>query len=98
MLPELKSEAKVKKNSEIRFASGSILTVLSFKYVINHADACFLQIVYSTQFCVIPSVLSGSLQLRFLGSPHKSITIYTNFLVEYINYLKIFLKKECFVM
>ena len=58
----------------------------------------FLQIVYSTMLCVISFVLSASFQLRFLGSSHKVITIYANILLEYINYLKIFLKKEYFVM
>ena len=45
-------------------------------------------LTFCTQFTVHCFVQS-------LCSSHKFITTYTNFLVEYINYLKIFLKKEC---
>ena len=44
-------------------------------------------------FDKIKNIFHSFFQLRFLCRSHKFITIYTNFLVEHINCLKIFLKK-----
>ena len=57
-----------------------------------------MEIVYSALLCVIPPLLSASFHQGLLGRSQKFKTIYTNFLVEYVNYLKIFLKKEGFVI
>lgn len=57
-----------------------------------------MQVTCLTLLYLILSVLSASYQLRFLGTFLKFISIYTFCLVEYISYLKIFLKEECLVM
>ena len=57
-----------------------------------------MQVTCITLLYLILSVLSASYQLRFLGTFLKFISIYTFCLVEYISYLKIFLKEECIVM
>ena len=57
-----------------------------------------MQVLFITLLYLILSVLSASYQLRFLSTFLKFISIYTFRLVEYISYLKIFLKEECLVM
>ena len=57
-----------------------------------------MQVTCITLLYLILSVLSASFQLQFLGTFLKFISIYTFCLVEYISYLKIFLKEECIAM